>query len=53
MIFLVVVYSLAIIGFLVVAAVITLFIISLWYDITFSLSNKPGEKRNARPPKAP
>jgi hypothetical protein len=43
MIFLIVVYSLAMIGFLVVASLITLLIIGMWHDVKFTVSNKKGK----------
>jgi len=40
MVFLVVVYSLAMIGFLVITSFIILMVISLWHDVRFTVSNK-------------
>lgn len=40
MVFLIVVYSLAMVGFLVVTSLITILIISLWHDVKFTVSNK-------------
>ena len=44
MIFLIVVYSLAMIGFIVVTSLITILVISLWHDVHFTISNKPERK---------
>lgn len=43
MIFLIVVYSLAMIGFLLITAFIVLVIFSLWHDVSFTVSNKKGK----------
>ena len=44
MIFLIVVYSLAMFGFLVLTALITIAVIGLWHDVHFTISNKPERK---------
>ncbi len=43
MIFLIVVYSMAMVGFLVITSFIALMIISLWHDVKFTVSNKKGK----------
>jgi hypothetical protein len=43
MVYLIVVYSLAMIGFLVVTSLIALLVISLWHDVNFTVSNKKGK----------